>query len=403
MTTANLYRLLLLTAVSLSMSAFLLSLGEVEPVRASSGYLRTSGNQIVDSNGAAVRLSGLNWFGFETDIHAPHGLWTRNWQDMLDQVQELGYNTLRIPFSNAMLNPGAMPSGIDFHRNPDLQNLTAIEVLDRIIEGAGARGIRIILDNHRSTTGGGPEGNGLWYTPDYPEWRWISDWQMLAERYKGDPTVIGMDLRNEPFNACWGCGDLDIDWRLAAERAGNAILAVNPDLLIIVEGVAVYDDQWYWWGGNLIGAGEHPVRLNVANRLVYSPHDYPETVYSQPWFNHPDYPDNLPAVWDSYWGYLHNSHTAPILIGEFGTNYETLKDRQWLHALKDYIQEKGISWTFWTLNPNSGDTGGILLEDWITVHQGKQAVLRQMQYPFGAPSPAPAAVYRVWLGLILID
>jgi endoglucanase len=403
MTRANLYKLLFLIAISLPMSALLLRLGEAEPVQASPGYLRTSGNRIVDSSGATVGLSGLNWFGFETDIHAPHGLWTRNWQDMLDQVQELGYNTLRFPFSNAMLDQGVMPSGIDFHKNPDLQNLTAIELLDRIIEGAGARGIRVILDNHRSTSGGGPEENGLWYTSAFPEERWISDWQMLADRYKGNPTVIGMDLRNEPFNACWGCGDVTTDWRLAAERAGNAILAVNPELLIIVEGVAVYDNQWYWWGGNLMGAGEHPVRLDVANRLVYSPHDYPETVYSQPWFNHPDYPDNLPAVWDSYWGYLHNSQTAPILIGEFGTNYETLKDQQWLHALKDYIQEKGMSWTFWTLNPNSGDTGGILLEDWSTVHEGKQAVLAQIQYPFGALAPGPAAFYQVWMGMILMD
>jgi hypothetical protein len=29
------------------------------------------------------------------------------------------------------------------------------------------------------------------------------------------------------------------------------------------------------------------------------------------------------------------------------------------------------SWTFWSWNPNSGDTGGILLSDWVTVHQAK--------------------------------
>ena len=40
--------------------------------------------------------------------------------------------------------------------------------------------------------------------------------------------VIGMDLRNEPYNACWGCGEASRDWRLAAEKAGNAILEVNP-------------------------------------------------------------------------------------------------------------------------------------------------------------------------------
>jgi endoglucanase len=80
--------------------------------------------------------------------------------------------------------------------------------------------------------------NQLWYTGQYPEQRWIDDWRMLAQRYRNNPTVVGADLHNEPHTpACWGCGDQTRDWRLAAERAGNAIQAVNPDWLIIVEGV----------------------------------------------------------------------------------------------------------------------------------------------------------------------
>jgi endoglucanase len=353
----------------------------------SSGYLRTSGNRILDSSGAVVAFSGLNWFGFETSTYAPHGLWARRWQDMLDQVSSLGYNSLRIPFSNAMFNSGVTPNGIDYNLNPDLRGLAPIQILDKIIEGAGARGIRVILVNHRSSAGGGPEENGLWYTSEYTESNWISDWQMLATRYKGNSTVVGMDLRNEPHAACWGCGDTSRDWRLAAERAGNAILAINPELLIIVEGVATYNGQSTWWGGNLMGAKEHPVRQNVANRLVYSTHDYPESVYPQHWFSDPTYPNNLPGVWDKYWGYLHNQNIAPILIGEMGTFYATTKDQQWLHTLQAYIKDRGMSWTFWSLNPNSGDTGGILLDDWVSVHQGKQDVLRQIQYPF----------YRIWI------
>ncbi len=30
------------------------------------GYLSTSGNQIVDAAGQCVRITGINWFGFET-------------------------------------------------------------------------------------------------------------------------------------------------------------------------------------------------------------------------------------------------------------------------------------------------------------------------------------------------
>lgn len=352
----------------------------VNQANSTPNYLHTSKNQIIDASGKVVGLSGVNWFGFETELHAPHGLWQRSWQDMLDQVRELGYNVIRLPFSNAMLVPGTKPTGINYAENPDLLNLTSLEVMDRIIAGARARGIRVILDNHRSTSGGGPESNGLWYTDNYPESRWIDDWKMLANRYKGNDAVVGMDLRNEPHGACWGCGDPSKDWRLAAEKAGNAILSVNPELLIIVEGIANHNGQNTWWGGNLIGAKEFPVRLKVPNRLVYSPHEYPPSMYPQAWFSDPIYPDNLPGVWDKYWGYL--AVDTPILIGEFGTRLETDKDRQWFQEFKSYIQEKRLHWTFWSLNPNSGDTGGLLLDNWQSVQKEKQEVLKAIQYPF---------------------
>lgn len=359
---------------------------------ATQNYLHTSGNQIVDASGTVVGLSGINWFGFETSNNAPHGLWSRNWQEMLDQIQGLGYNVIRLPYSNAMLTPGTMPTGIDYMKNPDLANLTALEVMDRIIGGAKARGIRIILDNHRSTPGGGPESSGLWYSDAYPERRWIEDWKALADRYKGNDAVIGMDLRNEPFNACWGCGDPSKDWRLAAEKAGNAILSINPELLILVEGVAIYNNQSTWWGGNLMGAKEYPVRLQVPNRLVYSPHEYPASIFPQSWFNDPNYPNNLVSVWDMHWGYL--AADTPILIGEFGTRLETERDRQWFQAFQSYIKSKRLHWTFWSLNPNSGDTGGLLLDDWTSVHPEKQAILKTIQYPFigsGSSLPLPTS------------
>lgn len=358
-----------------------------------SNYLHTSGNRILDSSGRVVGLSGVNWFGFETESRAPHGLWQRNWEEMLDQIQDLGYNVIRLPFSNAMLAPGAKPTGINYAENPDLVNLTSLELMDRIIAGAGARDIRVILDNHRSTAGGGPESNGLWYTGSYPESRWIDDWKMLANRYKDNDTVIGMDLRNEPHGACWGCNDRSKDWRLAAEKAGNAILSVNPDLLIIVEGVATHNGQSTWWGGNLMGAKDFPVRLNVPNRLVYSPHEYPASIYPQSWFSASNYPDNLPAIWEKYWGYL--ADDVPILIGEFGTRLETEKDRQWFQAFRSYIQAKRLHWTFWSLNPNSGDTGGLLLDNWVSVHRQKQDLLETIQYPFIDLKTPPVPTTRI--------
>ncbi len=361
------------------------------------GYWHTNGHRIEDSANRPIRIAGINWFGLETSNFAPHGLWARGYRSMLDQIKAQGYNTIRLPYSNQLFDAGSTPNGIDFSQNPDLAGLTGLQIMDKIVAYAGEIGLRILLDRHRPDAAGQSE---LWYTASYDEARWIRDWTMLAARYAGNATVIGADLHNEPHGAaCWGCGDLARDWRLAAERAGNAILAVNPNWLIIVEGVESHAGQNYWWGGNLAGAGAAPVRLNVPNRLVYSTHDYPASVHAQPWFSAPDYPANLPALWDATWGYLHRTGIAPVLVGEFGTKLVTTSDQQWLTALADYLGTgaDGIHWTFWSWNPNSGDTGGILNDDWQTINQAKQAMLMPLQFRLGGltSTPPPAKIAAV--------
>ncbi len=366
---------------------------------AGSGYWHTSGAQILDANNQPVRIAGINWFGLENSTRAPHGLWVRSYNEMLDQVRTLGYNTLRLPYANSLFEAGTS-NGIDFYKNPDLRGLSGLQIMDKIIEGAGRRGIRVILDRHMPDSSG---QTAVWYSAQYSETRWIADWQMLAARYRGNATVIGADLHNEPRDpACWGCGDTSRDWRLAAERAGNAVLATNPDWLIFVEGVQSVGGDNTWWGGNLKAAGEFPVRLNVANRLVYSAHDYPSTVSPQSWFNAPNYPDNLPAVWDKYWGYLAKNNIAPVYIGELGTKLQTESDRQWFAALTRYLGTgpTAFHWTFWCLNPNSGDTDGILNDDWTTVNTAKHAYLTPLLFPLddtggGGSTPTAAATVTV--------
>jgi endoglucanase len=349
------------------------------PPGGTSGWLHTSGSQIVDEQGRPVRLTGLSWFGLETANYAPHGLWSRSMSSMLDQIQSLGYNTIRVPFSNQLFDAGSTPNSIDASQNPDLVGKSGLEILDALVAGARARHLRIILDRHRPDSGG---QSALWYTPQYSEQRWIDDWKMLATRYANDPTVVGVDLHNEPHDpASWGDGNNATDWRLAAERAGNAILAINPHLLIIVEGIQTAGGSTYWWGGNLKNAGAFPVELSVPNQLVYSPHDYPATVFAQTWFSAPDYPANLSGVWDEHWGYLATQGVAPIWVGEFGTKNATASDQQWFATMAKYLGTNQLSFAFWCWNPDSGDTGGILQDDWQTVNSDKQKVLQPLLAP----------------------
>jgi endoglucanase len=338
------------------------------------GYLHTTQGTIVDAAGNTVRMTGVSWFGLETANYAPHGLWSRSMASMLDQMKSLGFNFIRVPYCNQLFDAGSTPNGIDLNQNPDLAGLTGFQILDKLVAGAKARGLKILLDRHRPDSG---SQSALWYTSQYSEQRWIDDWTMLAKHYASEPTVIGADLHNEPHGqATWGDGNQATDWRLAAERAGNAILAVQPNWLIVVEGVEAYNNQFYWWGGNLRGAGANQVRLNVPNRLVYSTHDYPASLYAQTWFSDPTYPANLPGVWDANWGYLVTENTAPVLIGEFGTNLQTSSDQQWLSTLVGYIEKNGLSFAFWSWNADSGDTGGILANDWQTVNTDKMNAIR---------------------------
>lgn len=338
-------------------------------------YFSTRGNKIINDQGLNVRFTGINWFGFETETQVVHGLWQRSYKQLLNVIKQSGFNLIRIPYSNDILKPNAMPTSIDYSANPDLKNLTSLQVLDKIIAEAGALGLKIILDRHRPDKF---NQSALWYTTKVPESQWIADWVTLAKRYRQTPQVIAFDLHNEPHDdASWGSGGLSYDWRLAAERAGNAIHKEHPDLLIVVEGIQATNSGWYWWGGNLSEAGRYPVRLTIPNKVVYSPHDYPSTISDQFWFQSADYPLNLPDVWNQFWGYLVEDKIAPVLLGEFGTKLQTSSDKQWLKTLMPYLKKNNISFTFWCLNPNSNGTGGLLENDWVTVDTAKLTLIKE--------------------------
>ena len=352
----------------------------------SSGWLHTSGSTIQTADGRPYVIKAVSWFGMETPGCAPHGLWQISLDDGLAQIASFGFTTIRLPFSNECLHQETT-TGINAQVNPELVGLSPLQLMDRVIARARAHGLSVILDRHRPTS---DAQSPLWYTDRVSEADWISDWQLLARRYASDPTVIGVDLHNEPHgDACWGCGDPGRDWAAAATRAGNAVLAENPRLLVIVEGVEHNGNgSSTWWGGGLSDVREHPITLTVPHRVVYSPHDYPPSISPQPWFSAPDYPQNLPAQWDKSWGYLVEDGIAPVLLGEFGTRLQTAADQQWLTTLVSYLRTHDISFAYWSFNPNSGDTGGLVLDDWRTPDQAKLNALGPLLTPRRVPTTA---------------
>jgi endoglucanase len=347
------------------------------------GYWSTSGSGLVDSKGAAVRIAGINWYGFETATQVPHGLTNQDYRTILETIHTLGYNTIRLPFSNEMVEHPITPAAIGHSNasgniNVDLLGLNSLQVMDKIVGAAGTAGLKVILDNHRSEAGTSAESNGLWFTSKYPESSWIADWQTLVRRYSnykdraGNPTVIGVDLRNEPHNAakggaCWtgdntasGCAVVSaFNWPAAARRAASAIQKLNPKLLIFVEGTDEFDGDSYWWGGNLEGARVHPIQLVVPNKLVYSAHDYGPHESRQNWFDSKTTAATLEAVWTKYWAYLSLNGTAPVWVGEFGTTNSSIdvedttagSQGQWFSSLVSFLaNHPNLGSTYWALN-----------------------------------------------------
>ena len=332
------------------------------------GYWHTEGNKVVSEARTPVRITGVNWSGLETTAALPGGLDRQDYRTVLRTIADAGYNTVRVPFSNEVIEHPTVPSGIRFENetgsiNANLEGLTSLQILDQVVFAAGELGLKVVLDNHRSEAGSSAEGNGLWYTEEYPEQSWIADWVKLAARYKGTPTVIGFDLRNEPHNAnaggaCWDCGGAR-DWHLAAERAGNSILRTNPNLLIFVEGTDSVDGKSDFWGGNLAGVRRSPVRLAIANRVVYSPHVYGPAEFQQPWFNAATTSRSLMANWRGSWGFINESGMAPVWIGEFGTLNDDASvvsttpgsEGQYFTTLIAYLQQHPeVGWSYWGIN-----------------------------------------------------
>jgi endoglucanase len=310
--------------------------------------LHTAHHRIVDAQGRRVKLAGVNWYGADNIEFSVGGLAYRPLAAIAHQVKAMGFNSVRIPWSNELVE--ANPLVPDYARaaNPALKGKRALEVLDLTIDALAHEGLYVILDNHVSRADWccyEGDGNALWHSPAYPEQRWLADWRFMARRYKNQPAVIGADLRNElRFGAAWGGPDPALDWHAAAERGGNAVLAENPNLLIFVEGIDYALD--------LSGFARLPVKLSVPNRLVYSAHAYSFSMKGVR-----TYDEYLKAI-QPKWAFLRQESEAPLWIGEFGTcrqphcldSSDPKQEGFWFGNFIRFLRETDLDWCYWPLN-----------------------------------------------------
>lgn len=364
------------------------------PAPTTDDWLSVKGNKIIDSSGKEVWLTGCNWFGYNTGTNCFDGLWACDLNSSLASIADHGFNLLRIPISTELINnwaDGEYPeANYNKASNSYLEGMNSLEIFDYVIGQCRANGIKIMIDIHCAVTDSMGHMKPLWTDGNITEQDYLDSLSWMAERYKGDDTIIAYDLKNEPHGkqnesprAKWDDSKDSDNWKYIAEKAANAVLDKNPNVLVMVEGIEIYpkdikkngnfgsqneDDYFFnWWGGNLRGVADNPIDLgNRQNKLVYSPHDYGPAVYEQPWFEGGYTYDSLyKDCWYDNWFYIQDKNIAPLLIGEWG-GYMTEPNVTWMTYLRQLIYENKINHTFWCFNANSGDTGGLVKDDFTT-------------------------------------
>ena len=376
--------------------------------------LSTSGRFVVDAQGRRVRLAGVNWYGFHEDLGVAPGLDRVQRGKLAKTIAWHGFNSVRLPFSLWMTQQTAPVPDRYLAANPDLSGATPLQVYDACVEALTGAGLVVIPNCHMLDPGwccSEADGNGLWFNDRWPAVTFFAAWQDVAARYRSNPLVAGMDIMNEPRRArvgwrvrapTWGTGG-KTDVAAMYTTVGNLIHEINPQLLIICEGIS--------YAADLTGVARHPVRLEHPGKVVYSLHDYS-------WF-HPRgqaraaYLDQM----NKAGGYLLDQQTAPLWIGEFGNDTRSLASfglasapgggaadsAVWWNNFQAWLTDHDADWCWWALNPtqpkgtipgtsqhrsNWGDPEpwGLLAPDWRSpANPGVLDILKPMIAPRTGP------------------
>lgn len=409
--------------------------------------LHAEGRWIVDAKGKRVKLASVSWYGAESTDFVPGGLQCHSAAAIAGEIRALGFNSVRLPWSDALVEQDPPVAESLIAADPGLAGVSqprGLEVFRHVVDALAREHLMVILDNHLSDAGwccGGQHDtadlDGLWWNNSFPETCWVEDWRKMAQMFEGEPAVVGADLRNEPRDVERGpeprlrtaaCGDKhpppqdggatpvawgggapeERDWRAAAARGGEAVTEANPKLLVMVEGIG--------YGRDLRAAYHEPVEL-PRDRVVYSPHEYSDTEGD---CTKEGDCSNVHENLGKLWGFLIVQHsegdlppTAPLWVGEFGTCNAGLScvssragtNGTWFPQFAQYLRQGDIDWSYWPLNgtQSSGarrklgdpETYGVLDPTWSRPSSGPllcalRSVQAASQGPGVTPPPAPA-------------
>ncbi|MBV9850900.1 MAG: cellulase family glycosylhydrolase [Armatimonadetes bacterium] len=342
------------------------------PALLPAGYLSVLGSQFVGPDGRPVRVACVGGFGTVIVGHPsdPGDLCLSSYGPYkgtdanIAAVKSVGFNCIRVDFIDKSVGDPVL-----------------MAEFDQLVAACKKYGIKIIFDNHNNEAtpadwaNAAQQKNGLWFDTGpgtdgtdgtgtkgtVSAAQFQQDWVTFARHWAHNPTVIGFDIRNEPLAgsntspsrpaATWGGGG-PTDIHAMYQDVGNAILAVNPDALIICEGFQDYGAAAY--EGNLAPARTLPVALRRPRKLVYSVHEYPREIGGYPGAESgPEYVARMNRTW----GWLVSENVAPVWIGEMGASMQSAASRAWGETLLAYMNGESPGGLTFSGNqqPASGD------------------------------------------------
>ena len=223
---------------------------------------------------------------------------------------------------------------------------------DQVVAWAGKRHIKVVLDLHsppggQSSMGGYMSAQGPLFANPQAQAHFIEVWRKMANRYKGNNTIWGFDLVNEPVDneTASDC----MNWQVLALAAGKAIREIDPERTLIIEPPD---------GGGPDGFSYfNPVPLD---RVVYSFHMYePHRFTHQGVFQHDEsavsYPGEIGGVlWNRD---ALNTAMKPAIdfaaryrvhlyVGEFSAVRWAPGAENYLSDLTSLFEEHGWDWSY---------------------------------------------------------
>jgi endoglucanase len=336
--------------------------------------LHTQGRDIVDSRNKVVKLASVNWYGGSDELFVPGGLDIQHRNDIALTISEMGFNSVRLPYSDEMVVTNPLVPYELVSANPDLAGLNALGIYKAVVDSLTDAGIFVIPNNHitQATWCCGINPCDASWRNDYlgpvcrvwqSEEQWIRNWLTVMSPFSGNPLVIGADLRNEP-RGLWGTIGWD-SWAAAAEKAGNKLLELNPDWLIFVEGTSSSND--------LAGVTRRPVVLDVSGRVVYSSHVYSWSgwgslggTYAKRTY------ESFAQSMQENWAYLLEFNVAPVWVGEFGAPHLVgMDDKNYWDNLMRFLRLMDADFAYWAINPRKPhdyeeESYSLLEDDWQT-------------------------------------